>query len=140
MVDILHQLSSEFDLILIDTPPTLAVTDALVLAPRVDGVLLVFKPNISKRAAVRRSIEQLRQVNANLIGVVVNDVKMTCSRYYYYYHYHGYDYSGKYGQSDQTPKPVSEPVKNPEVTIQGSDDQTRLLQPALINSPKKKKE
>jgi capsular exopolysaccharide synthesis family protein len=65
MLEVLRQLSGQYNTIILDTPPVLVVTDALVLAPRVDGVVLVVKPSVTKRAALRHAIEQLQQVNAN---------------------------------------------------------------------------
>jgi capsular exopolysaccharide synthesis family protein len=95
MLEILRHLNKKFDIVILDTPPTLLVTDSLVLAPVVDGVLLVVKPSVTKRTDFRHAIEQLRQVKANLLGVIVNDIKINRSRYYYY---RGYSYSRKYGK------------------------------------------
>lgn len=81
MSDILRQLSNQFNTIIVDTPPALVVTDAIVLAPRVDGVIVVVKPTVTKRAELRRVIEQLQHVKANLLGVVINDVKIGHSGY-----------------------------------------------------------
>jgi len=94
MSEILKQLSDQFNTVIIDSPPTLLVTDAMVLAQRVDGVLLVVKPSVTKWASLRQAIEQLQRVKANLLGVVVNDVNVGRSRYYYY---RGY-YKQKYGK------------------------------------------
>jgi succinoglycan biosynthesis transport protein ExoP len=98
MIEILRQLTSQFNTVILDTPPMLAVSDALVLAPFVDGVLLVVKPTVTKRVALKRVIEELQQVKANLLGVVLNDVKVNHSRYYYY---RGYEYHRKYGKGYQ---------------------------------------
>lgn len=92
MTEIIGHLGQEFTTILLDTPPILFVTDALVLAPVVDGVLLVVKPSVTKRAEIRHAIEQLKRVNANLLGVIINDVRVDRSRYYYY---RGYSYSNR---------------------------------------------
>jgi polysaccharide biosynthesis transport protein len=104
MLEILSVLKNEYDLVLLDTPPALVVTDANVLATRVDGVLLVIRPTVTKRAAVKHVIEQLRQVNANIVGVVFNDVNVRRSHYYYRGYYYskygkGYHYSESYGDS-----------------------------------------
>jgi non-specific protein-tyrosine kinase len=98
MSEILHQLSNQFTTIILDTPPALVVTDAIVLAPRVDGVIVVVKPTVTKRAELRQVIEQLRQVKANLLGVVINDVKIGRSGYYYYRSYYT---DSKYGKKYQ---------------------------------------
>ena len=96
MVEIFQTLKAQFDMVVLDSPPTLAVTDANVLATRVDGVILVINPRVSKRAAIKHAIEQMVQVKANIIGVVLNGVDVKKSRYGYYRGYyhksgHGYD-------------------------------------------------
>lgn len=100
MVDIIHQLEDQAELVVIDTPPLLAVTDACVLAPRVDGVLLIIKPGVTKLAACKQAVEQLRHVGAKILGVVLNEIEIKRSRYYYY-HYRGYYYAyyDTYGES-----------------------------------------
>ena len=89
MQDIIDQVQDRFDFLLIDTPPILAVTDAVALAARVDGIVLVVKPGITKLAACKLAIEQLRRLGANILGVVLNDIEVTRSRYKYGY-YRGY--------------------------------------------------
>ena len=79
---------SQFDLVILDVPPSLVVTDANVLANRADGVLLVIRPSISKRAEITRTVEQLSQVKANIIGIVINGVNVKSSRYKSYSHYY----------------------------------------------------
>ena len=97
MTEILGKLSKEFNTVIVDTPPTLLVTDALILAGQVDGVVLVVKPSVTKWSALRQSLDQLQHIKANLLGIVVNDVKLNRSRYYYY---RGY-YNQKYGKGYQ---------------------------------------
>jgi Mrp family chromosome partitioning ATPase len=81
----------KYGIILIDTPPVIAVTDPSVLSPIVDGVILVIRSGITQREAAVRAIEQLRRVEAPLLGVLLNDLKvndMYGSYYYYYYYYY----------------------------------------------------
>jgi succinoglycan biosynthesis transport protein ExoP len=94
MAVILKKIQQQADLLVLDSPPVLAVTDAVVLAPRVDGVLLVVKPGRTKLAACQQAIEQLQRVGANLLGVVFNDVEVKRLDYKYQY-YRGY-YTGHY--------------------------------------------
>ncbi|RPI82279.1 MAG: polysaccharide biosynthesis tyrosine autokinase [Chloroflexi bacterium] len=96
MVKILNEVSGMADVTIVDTPPLLAVTDAAALAPRVDGVLLVIKPGLTKLAAATQAVEQLRRVGANILGVVLNDVNMKKSRYRYSYYKNYYNNYGKY--------------------------------------------
>jgi non-specific protein-tyrosine kinase len=88
---ILTHLADVADIVVIDSPPVLAVTDAAVLAPRVDGVLLVVKPGVTKLAACKQAVEQLRRVGANVLGVVLNEVELKRS-YYFNYRYKSYSY------------------------------------------------
>jgi non-specific protein-tyrosine kinase len=75
MLAILDRLLIEAEVLIFDSPPVLAVTDAAVLAPRLDGVLMVVKPGGTKLADCRQAVEQLRWVGANLLGAVVNDAQ-----------------------------------------------------------------
>ena len=70
--------------VLIDTPPIIAVTDAAVLAPRVDGVLLVINAGKTRRDLAVKARDMLRQVNATLLGVVLNNASVDKSAYEYY--------------------------------------------------------
>jgi len=72
MADLIAQLKAEFDVVLLDAPALLAVTDAATLAPLVDGVVLVVGRSRVRREAVRAARRQLENVKAKLIGVVVN--------------------------------------------------------------------
>jgi capsular exopolysaccharide synthesis family protein len=112
MSKILEVIKRHVDLVLLDTPPLMAVTDAAVLAPRVDGVLLVIKPGATRLSACRQSVEQLRRAGANVLGVVLNDVNMRSARYRYAY-YRGYyhSYEKKYG-AEPEPSPQAEPEKS----------------------------
>lgn len=96
MLEVIKLLGTHFNTIILDSPPLLAVTDALVLAPRVDGVILVIDPRKTKRGAVLHSMEQLKQVNAKLLGVVLNNVKISRAHYYYNRDYY---YGKPYGKA-----------------------------------------
>ena len=63
------------DFVLVDTPPSGALADAAVVAPRLEGVLLVVSAGKTKRDLARRAREQLERVNANILGVVLTDVR-----------------------------------------------------------------
>lgn len=66
---ILAAMSEIADIVLVDTPPTLAVTDAAVLAPTLDGVLLVVRPGKTRISGLRQTIMQFQQVNVHVLGV-----------------------------------------------------------------------
>ncbi|HUQ82032.1 MAG TPA: polysaccharide biosynthesis tyrosine autokinase [Gemmatimonadaceae bacterium] len=94
MQEILHEAKARFDVVLLDSPPLLAVTDAAVLSTMVDGVVLVIRTERTKRDAVRRALGHVRSVRGRLLGAVLNDVDMRSGAYYgsyghYYYSYYG---------------------------------------------------
>jgi exopolysaccharide transport family protein len=104
MRDLLVELREQYDHIVIDTPPTLSVTDAVVLSPRADATILVIRSGQTTKQALRRSRDILMQVNAHVAGVLLNAVDLTSPDYYYYY-----EYQGKYGHYYQ-----EEPVESVE--------------------------
>ncbi len=105
MDKIINKLLVKSEIVLLDTPPVFAVTDAAVLSRYVDGVLLVVKPGFTKIAVARHTVEQLRRVGANILGVVLNDVEVRSSRYSAYYYSNGYYYYHEfYGKGKKTKK------------------------------------
>ena len=84
MEEIIAALLEHADMILFDVPPIIAVTDAAVLASKVDGVVLVFKAGGTKRDHAQRAKALLEKVNARLIGSVLNNVSFDISLHRYY--------------------------------------------------------
>lgn len=84
MSDVIAALQQQADVILFDAPPVVAVTDAAVLASKVDAVLLVVSAGKTKREHARKARALLEKVNARLIGTVLNNVKGETSLYQYY--------------------------------------------------------
>jgi non-specific protein-tyrosine kinase len=80
---VIATLVEHADMVLFDTPPVTAVTDAAVLATRVDGVLLVFRSGNTKPGRAREARELLEKVNAHILGVVLTDVWGEHDRYSY---------------------------------------------------------
>jgi len=109
MRDLIDELRGLYDHIVIDTPPTLSVTDAVVLSPRADATILVIRSGQTTKQALRRSREILMQVNAHVAGVLLNAVDLTSPDYYYYY-----EYQGKYGHYYQEDAPGEENTVEPK--------------------------
>ncbi len=86
-VDVVEDLDRRCDLLLIDSPPVLPVTDALVISGLVDGVLLVASGGSSTKRGIKRATELLHQVDAPLIGAILNGVQ------------HKYEYGYAYGDN-----------------------------------------
>ena len=93
---LMSNLKKRFDTLIIDSPPILPASDALLLVPQTDGVILVVKSGMMNREMVKKAVEQLRLSQANLLGVVLNAVDT--KRESYYKHYHKY-YSKYYGHN-----------------------------------------
>ena len=95
MRDMLEEVRGRYDHIVVDTPPALSVTDAVVLSPRADAIVLVIRSGHTTKQALRRSRDILMQVNAKLSGVLLNAVDLSSPDYHYYYEYQG-KYAGYY--------------------------------------------
>src|SRR5579859_756185 len=74
---------AQADFVVVDTPPAGALADVAVIAPRLEGMLLVVSAGHTKRDLARRAREQLERVNANLLGVVLTDVRVDSKMYRY---------------------------------------------------------
>ena len=85
----IEEVSASFDIVLFDSPPVIAVTDAMVLAPKLDGIVLVVKSGETGREALIRSNVLLNNVKANLFGIILNGVNVDHTYYYRYYYYYG---------------------------------------------------
>lgn len=103
MQQLLKGLRRTADYVLLDTPPVSAVSDALVLAPESDAVILVADANKATRGQIEHVRDQLEQVGGNIIGGIYNNFDPATAKYGYYYRgYYRYGYSGyggygKYG-------------------------------------------
>jgi non-specific protein-tyrosine kinase len=92
MAEVLRDLEDRFDLVLVDAPPLLPVTDAAILASLCSGAILVIRHGKTKTEQVRRAVEALRSVDANIYGVVLNMAPAKGPDAYYYGYAYRYDY------------------------------------------------
>jgi capsular exopolysaccharide synthesis family protein len=91
---LLKELKDKYDLILIDSPPVMAVADAAILAPKSDGIILVYRVGKTARSVLFRAKTQLEETGAQVKGIVLNNMSPEMElRYGYYYNY---KYYGKY--------------------------------------------
>jgi capsular exopolysaccharide synthesis family protein len=114
MRDKLVQLREQYAHIIIDTPPSLSVTDAVVLSTRADAVVLVIRSGQTKKQSLRRARDILAQVNAKVVGVLLNAVDLSSPDYYYYYEYQGkyasyYRDGGSPGHDNEEDDDLEEP-------------------------------
>lgn len=84
--NLLNKVYEEYDVIILDTPPVLAVADAQILSKYADGVILVVSSGRTEKEKVKKAKHILESSNANLIGVVLNNKKQEKADTYYYYY------------------------------------------------------
>jgi len=100
MQKMLQGLREEYDYVIVDAPPVLAVSDAIAMAPMMDGVMVVASHGIATRDGAKHAMELLGKVETRVLGVVINNVEMA-GRYGYGYRYGYYSpYQYGYGESE----------------------------------------
>lgn len=104
-VDLLEQLRERYDRIIIDSPPVIAVTDAMVLAQHADGVVVVCRASSTRKELLKRTRQLLYGINAPVLGVILNGLNLENRRYggTYYYYYR------RYGQYYEDPEAKTMP-------------------------------
>ena len=90
-----------FDWVVIDTPPVLAVTDAVILTPLVDGVTFVVGAEMTRRRLAERAVHMIMASRPKVVGAVLNRVNFDRNKYYYS-RYYGYQYKSYYGTHTST--------------------------------------
>jgi polysaccharide biosynthesis transport protein len=98
MEEKIHQWAKEFDRIVFDTAPLLAVSDTQAMATLVDSVVLVSRAAVTRKRALIRSRDLLWRINAPVSGVVVNDVDMRLENFYTSRYGYNYGYQYRYGR------------------------------------------
>jgi len=119
MRDVLNELREQYDHIVIDTPPTLSVTDAVLMSTSADSVVLVIRSGQTTRQALRRARDLLVRVNARIAGVLLNAADLKSADYYYYYEYRG-KYGDRYYKAEELsddPEPVEPEDATPRAGI-----------------------
>jgi polysaccharide biosynthesis transport protein len=98
MTDFLRAVAAEYDIVLVDTPPILPVTDSAIVSGKADGVLLVYQAGKVGRLVLKRAKTHLESARAQVWGVVLNDLQTEVSGYtytHYYTHYYGEETPGE---------------------------------------------
>jgi capsular exopolysaccharide synthesis family protein len=101
--DMVAELRKQYKFIVIDSPPIMAATDAVILSVVVDGVLLVVRSGETPKEAFLRTRDLLMSVKCHMLGVVLNAVDSSSREYYYSYRYYPYSYGG-YGKDNDKSK------------------------------------
>jgi tyrosine-protein kinase Etk/Wzc len=98
MGQLIDFVAQRFEFVLFDSPPLLTISDALVLAHRLDGLVLVVRGGKTTRASLKNTVELLSKARTEIMGIVLNDIDFKRERYYYAYHYKYYrKYYGEEG-------------------------------------------
>jgi Mrp family chromosome partitioning ATPase len=125
-----------YDLILIDSPPTLATTDTAIIGRLVDGVILVVQPVKNRRRLVTRVVERLGLMKIPLLGLVVNRTGSGADEGYYGYHSYGYGagygYGAEYSQDQGTAENANQKECVSFANERGHDADDEEERPALI--------
>ena len=122
---LLDDLASQVDLVVLDSPPVLAVSDPLVLSSMADGIVLVASAGNTDRRQVSRAVDRLRQVDAPVLGTVLNQFSARKVRGYGYgygYTYGGYGSYTPNGASSSPTNGAAAPMKEIEATTVDEDD------------------
>ena len=96
-----------FDWVIIDTPPVLAVTDAVIITPMVSGTVFVLGAEMTRRRLAERAVQMVLQTRPKLVGCVLNRVNFDRNKYYYS-RYYGYQYKSYYGPAKQADTTTAE--------------------------------
>jgi Mrp family chromosome partitioning ATPase len=102
MRTLMERLGKQYTYVVIDTPPVLSVTDAILLGRLVDAVVMVVRYGKSNRNVLRRARDLLVRSHAPMAGLVLNAIDMSSPDYYGYYGYMGYSYGNVDSDSWQT--------------------------------------
>ena len=106
--DLMQFLKSIYDYVIVDTPPLNIVIDGLLIAKQCDGTVLVVESGITERAQAEKARRQMEYAGINILGAVVNKVRMNERRYGYGYGYgygnYGYGYGYGYGEKESGQK------------------------------------
>lgn len=100
---LLELLATRFDYVIVDSPPVLVVTDAVILSTRVDSVLLVTSSGITRHNQFKQAIGRLQEVKASLAGVVLNRLAARNGDYYYHKGYYSDGFDDDQGSTPVTP-------------------------------------
>jgi polysaccharide biosynthesis transport protein len=124
--DAIAELRSKYKFIVIDSPPVMAATDAVILSVQTDGVLLVVRSGETPKEAFTRTRDLLTSVKCRLLGVVLNAVDSSAPDYYYSYRYYPYSYG--YGPQEAAEAGLEELTESPvEARSRHRDDDSQAL-------------
>jgi succinoglycan biosynthesis transport protein ExoP len=129
LAEAIAELRGKFKFVVIDSPPIMAATDAVILSVQVDGVLLVVRSGETPKEAFTRTRDLLVSVKCHLLGVVLNAVDSSAPDYYYSYRYYPYSYGYSRQESEESlhsDDPVDAVFKAPSRDLRDRDEALEL--------------
>jgi polysaccharide biosynthesis transport protein len=126
LVEAIAELRTRFKFIVIDSPPIMAATDAVILSVQTDGVLLVVRSGETPKEAFTRTRDLLNSVKCRILGVVLNAVDSSAPDYYYSYRYYPYSYGYGPQETGETPH-VQDSESEAELISRDREDDSQLL-------------
>jgi capsular exopolysaccharide synthesis family protein len=119
MNKLIQTLKEQFDFIIFDTPPVVAVTDALLLGMQTDALMLIARADVSKSDGVLRAVDAVERSGIRFLGVVLNNFNVANAygayyRYYQYYHYYSNEGAPKSSWLSRAATSLSKKIKMPE--------------------------
>jgi capsular exopolysaccharide synthesis family protein len=97
---LMSKLRSQYDRIILDSPPVMVFSDGLVLSRLADGVIFVVWGAMTGRDNIKKSVQAISGVNSRILGIVLNNIDLTSKSSYYYYHPY-YNYHYYYGEKGE---------------------------------------
>ena len=126
LADAIAELRTKYKFVVIDSPPIMAATDAVILSVQADGVLLVVRSGETPKEAFTRTCDLLTSVKSRLLGVVLNAVDASAPDYYYSYRYYPYSYG--YGPQEAAEAPHEEDSESIAARVsRDRDDDSQAL-------------
>ncbi len=126
LVEAIAELRTKFKFIVIDSPPIMAATDAVILSVQADGVLIVVRSGETPKEAFTRTRDLLNSVKCRILGVVLNAVDASAPDYYYSYRYYPYSYG--YGPQEAAEAPHEEDSESIAARVsRDRDDDSQAL-------------
>jgi succinoglycan biosynthesis transport protein ExoP len=126
LADAIAELRKKFKFIVIDSPPIMAATDAVILSVQTDGVLLVVRSGETPKEAFTRTRDLLNSVKCRILGVVLNAVDSNAPDYYYSYRYYPYSYGYGPQETGETPHDQDSDSESQLIPRDGEDDSQSL--------------
>lgn len=126
LVEAIAELRTKYKFVVIDSPPIMAATDAVILSVQTDGVLLVVRSGETPKEAFTRTRDLLTSVKCTILGVVLNAVDSSAPDYYYSYRYYPYSYG--YGPQEALETPHGHDSEDAAESVShGRDDDSQVL-------------